>query len=609
MNPRSLPAWYTANRVKGNTRLSFRRWHDTPEFAQAAAGFKALGAGAFTRHVKTGDEDPWPGTVWQEIIDEAHAEGLRIVGYYWHQSEEALAALEAEWVCKKPDGTPIVGDRGTNLDITGPYREVVLARLRKLAELGVDGFMFDERHLPPEGCWGSALADAWTAERAQPAPSPEDANYLDFLDFKARRIEDTFAGWRDEVQAAHPEVVFIVSTTTIPALTDHEMTTRLARIADSAKNEYRLALSNALSKRVFIENPELAPDDHVRQAVGWTVLRDSADGRPPYIWVKGVPDDRHARAAAGSLLAFGCIANMDVDEQSLLGNQAPEGGKTPLDALEAAFELGRDASPHLAAAQPIRWAAVHFAERARNARGDDYRAAWEEVLWPLVGAFQALSEDGLPVGIVNDHQLQRGELAGYRVLVLPDPGKLTAAQQQAVAAFRTGGGAVIENDPAWAWSDPVGRDAAFAAFRAAILKHIVTAPVRITGGPAGSYAVGYRSGGRLVVAVTNDFSWVQITNRGEPLSPLETNQPAPPAAGVQVTWRKGHGLPETWDGLPFPRLRAIEAISGATLTVKPFPGGYRVNLPEFPFLALLVVARALRPLFPRERVPGRTDVA
>ena len=54
------------------------------------------------------------------------------------------------------------------------------------------------------------------------------------------------------------------------------------------------------------------------------------------------------------------------------------------------------------------------------------------------------------------------------MLVLPDPGKLTAAQQQAVAAFAAGGGAVIENDPAWAWADPAERDAAFAAFRAAI---------------------------------------------------------------------------------------------------------------------------------------------
>jgi hypothetical protein len=261
----------------------------------------------------------------------------------------------------------------------------------------------------------------------------------------------------------------------------------------------------------------------------------------------------------------------------------------------------------LAAAQPLRWAAVHFPERARNAR-EDPKKAWEEVLWPMVGAFQALSEDGVPVGFVNDHQLAHDELAGYRVLVLPDPDKLTAPQQQAVAGFANRGGVVVENDPGWAWSDPSGQAAAFAAFRAVILPHLATAPVRVTGGPQSRYGVSYRSGGRLVVAVTNDFSWVQITNRRRVVPPDEVNVKADPATGVRITWRKGHGLPQTWGLLPFPRLRAIEAVSRTRLVVQRVPGGYRVDVPAFPFLAVVVVARGFRPLIPHDVVPNRQDV-
>jgi hypothetical protein len=582
---RSLPEWFLGNRVKGHTRLSRARWEGEDEFEQAAAGFKALGAGVFTRHVKTGDESPWPRPLWKQIVDEAHAQGLRIVTYYWHMSEAARAAEHEDWVCKDADGAPIVDTRGTNLDITGPYREVVLARLRRLAELGADGFMFDERHLPEAGCWESALEAAWTAATGKPAPRPDEADplYRRFLDFKARKIEDTFAYWRDAIEAEHPNVVFFVSTTTIPALTDREMTTRLARVADSAKNEYRLAVAPRLSKNVFEDNPDLAvPADHVRQAVGWTVLRDSADGRPPHIWVKGVPNVDHARAAASSLIAFGCIANMDVDEQSLLSRKDPSPGKTPLDALRAAFALGRVVSPHLAGAQPLRWAALHFAERARNARGADYRRAWQEVLWPLVGAFQAVSEDGLPVGIVNDFQLERGELDGYRVLVLADAAKLTAGQRRAVAAFAGAGGAVIENDPAWAWSDSARQEAAFSAFRAALRPHARSAPLRVAGGPEGRYGVAYRAVDRLVVAVTNDFGWVQLTDRRN--IPDEVNPPASPAEGVTISW--GRGLAQ------LPRLRAVEVVSGRTLTVEAAAGRFRVRLPPFPHLALLVVSRS-----------------
>lgn len=407
--------------------------------------------------------------------------------------------------------------------------------------MGADGLFFDFRHLPPRGCWGSALAEAWLARTGAPPPAPDDADplYQQFLDFKAVTIEETFVYWRDRVKAEHPNVVFIVSTTTIPALTDREMTTRLARLADSAKNEYRHALNTSFSKHVFDEPTVKKPADHLRQALGWTVLRDAADGRPPHIWAPGLPNREHAQAFAASLLTFGCIANMDVHEHSLVGGVDIPPGKTPLDALKAAFALGNAASPHLARTQPLRWAAVHFGERNRNVRGGNFRAAWQEVLWPLVGAYQVLTEDGVPVGIVNDQQLELGELDGYRLLVLPNPEELTSGQKEVVTAFRAHRGAVIENDPAWPWSDPNAGDAAAAAFRVALQPYIMAAPVRVTGGPPGRYAVSYRGRGRLVVAVTNDFSRVQIRWKIG-----EVNSPAPAAAGVRVTWRKGHGLPQ-----------------------------------------------------------------
>jgi hypothetical protein len=85
------------------------------------------------------------------------------------------------------------------------------------------------------------------------------------------------------------------------------------------------------------------------------------------------------------------------------------------------------------------------------------------------------------------------------------------------------------------------------------------------------------------VAVTNDFDWVQITNRRN--VPSETNPPAPPAEGVTVTWGRGIGLPER------PRLRAVEVIHRQTLDVVAVADRHRVTLPSFPFMALLVVTR------------------
>ena len=589
-DPRSgLPAWFDGTRVFCTTRLSRRVWYGRPEFTQAAAGFEALGAAVFTRHVKTGAEDPWPRADHRQMINEAHRQGLKMIAYYWHMSEATLAADNPDWVCKRPNGSNIESTRGDWLDITGSlYREVVLNRLLDLAELGVDGFNFDSEHLPPEGCWGSPLEEAWIAATGEPrAPRPNDDRYLDYIDFKAGRVEATFAYWRQQVRARYPHVVFAISTTTIPALTSRQMTTRLASIADSPKNEYSLAIRDRFNHFVFRDNPALfVPAAHVRMALGWTVLRESAGGRAPKIWVSGVPNRDHALGAAGSLLAHGCVANMDVYEDSLIGGENQPPGKTPLAALRATFELGTTVSPHLAGTAALRWAALHFGERARNKHGDNYLTAWEQVLWPFVGAYQVLSEDGLPVAAVNDQQLELGQLAGYRVLFLPDPGALTAGQQQAVSAFAADGGIVIKNDPAWEWSSAAGNPGAMAALRSVLAPHVPAAPVQVGGGPSGRYSVAYADAARLVVAVTNDFSWVQITNAEKGL-PDVINPPAPPARRVQVRWRGSALQPG-----PGHAYQAIEAITSTPLVVAHSGSTYSVELPPFPHLALLVVTKA-----------------
>jgi len=221
----------------------------------------------------------------------------------------------------------------------------------------------------------------------------------------------------------------VISTDDFAALIDRGVTSRLARIADSAKNEYCQAVHNKVTRDLFKPNGGVLkkPPGHVRQSLSWTILRDSSEGRPPHIWHPGVPTEEQAEALAASLLAFGAIANMDVYEGSLR-TQTNHKGKTPVEGLKRAFALGKVVSPHLARTKPLRWAAVHFGERSRNQRGVNYLAMWQQVLWPLVGPYEVLTEDGLPIGVVNDEQLDHGGLDGYSLLILPNPNELTPAK-------------------------------------------------------------------------------------------------------------------------------------------------------------------------------------
>jgi hypothetical protein len=92
--------------------------------------------------------------------------------------------------------------------------------------------------------------------------------------------------------------------------------------------------------------------------------------------------------------------------------------------------------------------------------------------------------------------------------------------------------------------------------------------------------------------VTNDFSWVQVSTLFKPVPDQDINRPPPCAMGVQVTWRTGHGAHYKPDHKPRPhRMHAIEVVSNTTLPVHEFNGRYRVDLPDFQFMALLVVTQ------------------
>ena len=78
--------------------------------------------------------------------------------------------------------------------------------------------------------------------------------------------------------------------------------------------------------------------------------------------------------------------------------------------------------------------------------------------------------------------------------------------------------------------------------------------------------------------------------------PVDVNPRAPAASGVEVLWRRGHGLPQSFLPTRFHLLRATDAESKTTLPVRAFSGGYGVRLPDFDFMALLVVTTSPFPL-------------
>ncbi|MBD3291614.1 MAG: hypothetical protein GF393_01715, partial [Armatimonadia bacterium] len=426
-----LPDWYESARVQLHTRLSLN-WLDKPEFTNAAEAFAQMGTPAFTRHIKSGAEGAWwPSAVGavdertegrnlaQEVIDRAHAAGCRIIVYHRHMEDAHLAETQPDWVARNERGEPHTR-RGPKICFNSPYGDFVLTRLLELVEMGADGLYFDETHQPKPGCWCDFCREQFTEMTGlEHPPYPDFGNpvYQRLQDFTNITIERIFRQWRPAIHAANPECVMLIGGNTWPTMLDRHMTNRLWRLADAPKSEFNLP--NRTRGRIFSLPQgmvDVVPD--IRIAQGHDLHRDAADGRPPHIWIHGLLDETSALYAAAGIMAHGCVANIDCSEREI-----------PNMDYAAAYDLGERVSPALAHRRPVKWAAIHYSELARDSFTGDSEGAWREVLHPVYSAYEALFRERLPVRFITDCQLEEGVPEGYQALFVPAPSHLTDAMR------------------------------------------------------------------------------------------------------------------------------------------------------------------------------------
>ena len=578
-----LPEWYGRHRVHAHTRLS-PRWFDKEIFLNAAQPFREMGVRTFVRHIKTGSEGAWwPSEVGaihpalegrnlaQEIIENAHQAGCRIIVYHRHIEDAYLAETQPDWMCRDAEGNPYK-KRGLKICFNSPYADFVQRRLLELVDMGADAFYFDEVHMPRDGCWCEYCKHKFKQETGldhPPYPDPGNPVWQKLKDFNNLTIERTFVKWRRAIHERNPEVVMLVGSNTWPTISDRHMTNRLFRIADSMKTEFSLPARTPRSL-LFPLDPEMMPTEReVKIALGHTLARDACDGRPAHIWTHGLLDEASTLCATAGMVTHGCIANLDIRESTI-----------PDMMFERAFALGDRVSPYLAGTQPVRWAALHYSEHARDRYTLEPKQAWRHVLYPFYGAYLALFRARLPVGAITDSQLEEGLLDGYCVLFLPTPDHLTERMRAAVEDFRAGGGKVIGQQEGWQWHDPEGgQDQAVEAFMEALGPEADQAPVQVFGGPEKMHAVAFadRTGDCLTVSLTNEFTWVFTGRKPDPDKLAELTQTPPPCTGVKVTIR-GRGAPK----------RVFNAVSGKALVAEARPDAVEIAVPEFHHMAVLV---------------------
>lgn len=612
--------WFQSQMVQGHTR--FFLWHPTlgnqlynsPGFSSTGADFAALGATVFTRSAHHFDETLWwpsetlvdangnpissqppndygidlsgNANLIQPMVNEAWANGTQMLAYFNNMSDAQLAAEHPEWVVRDQNGQPVSHPtKGLFLDITGPFGQIVLQRLIELADMGVGGIYLDFRHLPAGGAWDTQIEADWTALTGTPAPRiGRNEDYEAFIQFSAQRMAETIEGWKATLAEQFPALELIVSVTSVPALTRPDMNIDLAAIANP-KSEFEISLAPGMSNQIFRANPALhAPDDLLRQAFGFALLRDAASAGTPHIWKAWSPTGEQDRAFIAAVTTFGCIAALDVYEEVLGGAQIV--GMPSLSDYAESFAFGQRISPFLSNVTPESTVAVLWSEETRDeffSQGDV--AIWSQINLPALGAFEAFSDAGHTPTIVTDGALSSDALAGVTTLVIPDITLLGTATLTAVADFVAAGGHVISTADFGNWSTAEDYTQAVEALTAQAGS--IAAPVKLLNLPDHVFAAAYRqddADGRIVVAVTNRFDGVQTSTWQVPITGSDIAVPPPPVAAGIVAQIAASTLPAGTSNIV-----AYDAVSGKVLNALSTGDGWQVSLPQFDQMVVLVI--------------------
>jgi len=578
-----LPEWFDSVRVQAHTRLSPKFFKKTI-FFEAAKGFKEMGVKVFIRHIKTADEGAWwpskigavlpevkKRNIAKEIIDNAHALNLRIIVYHRHMEDKFIAEKHPDWVCVNWNGDRLRGPRGNYLCFNSPYAEFFLDRASELARMGADGFYFDHVHMPPTGCWCSFCKDKFKEEMGIPYPKKfdlSDSIWHRLIDFNNRTVERTFSRWRTALHDINPELVLIVSSYSWPSLTDRHLSNRLLRISDSVKSEFRKPVWKSKytvfdwsGKHVKGRKPD------VMMGLGYSLMRDAADGRPAHIWMVGLRDERSILYATAGVLTHGCIANLDVNERTI-----------PNPIFRAAFKLGEKVSPYFAGTKPFRWALIHYSEYARDRYANLPEMAVTKIIAPFYFTYFAFLRMHLPVGFVTDSQLEEGIGNNHKILLTSSAKVLNPAMRSAVEVFRKRGGIVVDQQKLWAGHDLVrSMPNVKKAVRTQLRDVIRTAPVQVFGGPTKMHAEYFikSNPNRVIVSLANDFSWVKIGKQAKKNIHFKRISPC---TNVSVRLK-----------LPGRPKRAVEIISQEQLPFQEKPTGLFLDVPAFDYMSVVEI--------------------
>ena len=371
--------------------------------------------------------------------------GLRILGVYPPTLQSEVYAEHPDWR-RVPTNTTEIPQvdlkqhpYGGMLCLLGPYGDFFIEVLAEIVEkYQVDAFSFDGLHYAGV-CYCQHCRDNYQRDTSGEIPNVDlnDAAFRRYQHWADRRMEDVIRRMQTRLKGIKPDVALVTWTTNAGRFGHYRdlprnMPARMNLLLDAPDQEFWLDETNRGATIV----PALA------NAYIWACTNHRVAFSEPYLMSHGNPYGKDS-FPAHEVLRRVLLAATHGAGPSLAVIQPEHMQKGTYDALA---EVQRR-KPWLTHKRPEPWGAMLLSDNTRTFYGRSSGQVEDRYLAHVFGTYRAILEEHLPVTVTCDWNLNAADLAGQKVLILPNAASLSDTQAAAIREFvKNGGGLVASLD-------------------------------------------------------------------------------------------------------------------------------------------------------------------
>ncbi|MFC1719251.1 alpha-amylase family protein, partial [Candidatus Poribacteria bacterium] len=379
---------------------------DTLAFCVVVGGYSLWNSKVTPKYEHLGDMD-----LIGEMARLCKEKGLRFAPWWLATATGGVEHVLREhpsWQLVGPsvDGKP--GKRQNYICYNSPYRELVYEEVREvLTGYDIDCIYFDQL---PISCYCPWCQAKFERLHGRPMPVVADEFFVynspaglpaTLKEFRDESVRSFCAGIRRIIDEVNPEVCYAQNWV-------RNVQSHLAiGYADVLLPEFYqrndlipLGLRHRLTKTYFNNGPIWG---NVRHAVRH--------------------DARHFPLRGTKTLLVDCVANLA--SPLMLDLCAMDFDATGTEELAENFDHIRSMQEIQVNAEPVKYAALLHSYNSHRLYSDRFENAFE-------GIYRLLFENHIPFEILNEAAVQRGELEGYKVLIMPDVVSLADKTAEAI---------------------------------------------------------------------------------------------------------------------------------------------------------------------------------